>query len=65
MDFAGLFLAIPCFDCVFVFCYVLHVLLKSTFSVEAGVRLQGQMMANERKFVCIQPDLTRTTSNHN
>ena len=42
MDLVGLFLAILCFDCVFVFCYVLHVLLESTFSVEAGDRLQGQ-----------------------
>ena len=38
----GLLLAILCFDCVFVLCYVLHVLLESTFSVEAGDRLQGQ-----------------------
>ena len=42
VDLVGLFLAILCFDCVFVFCEVLHVLLESTFSVEAGDRLQGQ-----------------------
>ena len=41
VNLVGLFLAILCFDCVFF--NVLHFLLESTFSVEAGVRLQGQM----------------------
>ena len=40
MNLVGLFLAILCFDCFF---FVLHFLLESTFSVEAGVIMQGQM----------------------
>ena len=42
MNLVGLFLVILCFDCVSVF-YVFHFLLESTFSVEAGGRLEGQM----------------------
>ena len=41
VNLVGLFLAILCFDCVFF--NVLHFLLESTFSVEAGVIMQGQM----------------------
>ena len=44
VNLVGLFLAILCFDSiVFLFFYVFHFLLESTFSVEAGVIMQGQM----------------------
>ena len=56
MNLVGLFLAILCFDCVSVF-YVFQFLLESTFSVETGGRLQGQLNGILR----IQPNLTRTT----